>query len=239
MDRPFDISIVIPIHNEAAILESAVTGLLSDLEAWRPDLSFEVILAENGSRDETPRIALDLSDRFEPVRVITSPVPNYGAALRQGILSAKGRWILCDEIDLCDVDFYSRALPLLESGEADFVVGSKAMKGAKDERPFLRRAATLVINNLLRLLLGFHGTDTHGLKAFASDKVVPVVRACKVDRDLFASELVIRSERTKLRVREIPVQIHEKRAPSIRLLRRVPTVLSDLAKLYYAIKIKG
>ncbi len=239
MDRPVDISIVIPIHNEEKILESAVTGLLDGIANWRSDLTFEIILAENGSQDHTTDIAKQLCERFDQVRMITAPSPNYGAALRQGILAASGRWILCDEIDLCDIDFYSRALPLLESGAADFVVGSKAMKGAKDERPLLRRTATLVINNLLRLLLGFHGTDTHGLKAFVADKVVPLVRACQVDRDLFASELVIRSERARLHVTEIPVEVHEKRAPSIRLLKRVPSVLSDLARLFYSIKIKG
>ncbi len=239
MDRHVDISIVIPIHNEEAILEQAVAGLLSDMEKWRPSADFEVILAENGSKDETAEIARHLSEKHDPVRMITSPEPNYGAALRQGILAARGRWILCDEIDLCDVDFYARAMPLLESGQADFVVGSKAMKGARDERPLLRRAATLVINNMLRILLGFHGTDTHGLKAFAAERVLPVVQACQVDRDLFASELVIRSERSRLKVTEIPVEVHEKRAPSIRLLKRVPTVLSDMARLFYAIKIKG
>ena len=46
------------------------------------------------------------------------------------------------------------------------VVGSKAMKGASDQRPLFRRAATRVINGMLRVALDFRGTDTHGLKAF-------------------------------------------------------------------------
>ena len=147
--------------------------------------------------------------------------------------------MVCDEIDLCDVDFYERALARLESGEAELVVGSKAAKGAQDERPLLRRTATLVINGLLRLLLGFKGTDTHGLKAFRREALIPTVKKCVVDKDLFASEFVIRAERSGLRVTEIPVRVLEKRKPSIHLFKRVPNVLKNLTKLIIAIRVKG
>jgi hypothetical protein len=66
-----------------------------------------------------------------------------------------------------------------------------------------------------------------------------VARECIVDKDLFASEFVIRAERAHVAIVEIPVRIKEKRAPSVHLLRRVPNVLKNLAKLVYAIQIKG
>jgi hypothetical protein len=91
----------------------------------------------------------------------------------------------------------------------------------------------------LRAALGFKGTDTHGLKAFQRAALTPIARACVVDRDLFASEFVIRAERAGIAIREIPVRIKEKRAPSIHLLRRVPNVLQNLGKLVYAIRWKG
>ncbi len=134
--------------------------------------------------------------------------------------------MLCEEIDLCDLDFHRRALELLRSGEAELVIGSKAMPGAHDRRPLGRRAATRIYNGLLRVTLGFHGTDTHGLKAFRRAALLPVVGRCIVGHDVFASELVIRAEREGVRVREIPVELAEKRAPSVRLLRRVPKVLA-------------
>ena len=60
-----------------------------------------------------------------------------------------------------------------------------------------------------------------------------------VDKDLFASELVIRTEREGLRKIEIPITIHEKRPPSINLHRRVPHVLKNLARLTWAIRMGG
>ncbi|HET6331963.1 MAG TPA: glycosyltransferase family 2 protein, partial [Polyangiales bacterium] len=83
------------------------------------------------------------------------------------------------------------------------------------------------------------GTDTHGLKAFRRVVLVPVAESCIVDKDLFASEFVIRAERAGVAIKEIPVRIKEKRAPSIHLFRRVPNVLGNLAKLFVAIRLKG
>src|SRR5258706_2441820 len=147
--------------------------------------------------------------------------------MRQGILRARGEFVVCDEIDLCDTDFYGRALELLEADRADLVVGSKVMAGAEDRRPFLRHAATLVINGMLRVLVGFHGTDTHGLKAFRRDALLDTARRCELDRDLFASEFVIRAEREGRRVREMPIHIVEKRPPSVNLVKRMPKGLRD------------
>jgi hypothetical protein len=165
--------------------------------------------------------------------------PNYGKALKQGILCARGTFVICDEIDLCDVDFYRRALPLLRRDEAEMVVGTKAGRGAHDARPLLRRAGTKVINGVLRLSLGFMGTDTHGLKAFRREALVPVAHACVVERDMFASEFVIRAGRMGRKVEEIPIVVHEKRKPTINLFRRVPNVLKNVARLVYVIRIKG
>jgi glycosyltransferase involved in cell wall biosynthesis len=232
------ITIVIPVYNEEAILEAAVKDLIDRLEPF--GVSYELVLAENGSKDRTVELAEGLSKRFPAVRSFSLGEPNYGKALRRGIIEARGDIVICDEIDLCDTDFYRRALALLESGQADFVVGSKVLDSSSDERPFMRHAATLVINGMLRVTLGFKGTDTHGLKAFKRSAVVPVAERCIVDKDLFASELVIRAERTgTVRIKEIPVRVLEKRPPSIHLFRRVPNVLKGIARLVVAIRIKG
>jgi len=231
------ISIVIPVYNEEGILHAAVVDLrerLSHLD-WR----YEIILAENGSRDRTVEIAAELSKKYPEVRSLSAGEPNYGRALREGIRMARGRIVLCDEIDLCDTDFHQRAVDLLESGGLDMVIGSKLIAGAEDERPWARHAASLFYTSLLRTLLGFKGTDTHGLKAFVRERLIEHVDACVIEKDVFASEFVIRAYRADLRIREIPVRVMEKRPPSINLFKRVPNVLRSVAKLTWAIRVKG
>jgi glycosyltransferase involved in cell wall biosynthesis len=234
------LSIVIPIYNEEGILHSAVIDLISRLdEISRGQWSYEILLSENGSKDRTVEIGEELSQKHPQVQIHSLGAPDYGEAMRQGILRARGEFVVCDEIDLCDTDFYERALAILEHDQADLIVGSKVMEGAEDKRPMMRHAATLVINGMLRVLVGFHGTDTHGLKAFRRERMLDTVDRCQLTRDLFASEFVIRAEREGKRVQEIPIRIVEKRPPSINLFKRVPKVLKDIARLTYMIRVKG
>ncbi|HEU4406578.1 MAG TPA: glycosyltransferase [Polyangiaceae bacterium] len=237
MTRAPEVSVVIPVYNEAAFLGGAVAELCARL----PSLgrTYEIVLAENGSTDATAAIARALARERPALRALSVPGPDYGRALREGILAARGEYVLCDEIDIGDLDFHRRALALLEAGAADFVVGSKLLADSRDERPLFRHAASLVYSGLLRLALGFRGTDTHGLKAFRRDAVGPVVRACRLSRDVFASELVLRAERAGLRVVETPVRLREKRPPSIRLLKRVPAVLRQVALLAIMLRLEG
>jgi glycosyltransferase involved in cell wall biosynthesis len=232
------LTVVIPVYNEETIVESAARELVAGLDAR--GISFEIIFAENGSRDRTQEKLQGLADADPRITWFHSDRPNYGTALKAGILKARGELVVCDEIDLCDLTFYDSALPILESREADLVVGSKAARGASDQRPMVRRAATRVHNGLLRVTLGFEGTDTHGLKAFRRERILPVVNQCIVDMDVFASELVVRAWRDdNLKVKEIPIQLHEKRQPSIHLFKRVPNVLKNVARLFYVIRITG
>ncbi|HMR06382.1 MAG TPA: glycosyltransferase [Polyangiaceae bacterium] len=235
--NPPRISIVIPVYNEEAILHAAIVDLRERLLPF--GWSYEIIIAENGSRDRTVEIAKELTAKYPEVRTLSAGEPNYGKALRLGILDARGELVLCEEIDLCDTDFHRRAVDLLDARKADMVIGSKLIGGAEDERPFLRHAASIVYTGLLRQLLGFRGTDTHGLKAFRRDALLDIVQACLVEKDVFASEFVIRAYRAELNVVEIPVRVMEKRPPSINLFKRVPNVLKSVAKLTWAIRVKG
>lgn len=230
------VSIVIPIHNEEPILHAAVVDLRERLENFGYD--WDLILAENGSTDATIRVATALAEKYPDITVISHPAPNYGAALRAGLLQARGEFVICDEIDLCDVEFHNKALDLLRATDTDMVVGSKLLSGASDERPALRHAASFLYSTLLRWLLGFRGTDTHGLKALRRSTMTPIVQSCIVDRDVFASELVIRAERANLKIQEIPIRVMEKRPPTINLLRRVPRVVSAVARLAWALRVK-
>jgi glycosyltransferase involved in cell wall biosynthesis len=229
-----EFSIVIPVYNEESILLSSLTDLRERLR--ETDHSYDIVLAENGSRDRTVEIAREIAQQHPEISIFSYPEPNYGGALREGISHARGDFVVCEEIDILDVDFHLCALELLRTRKADMVVGSKAMRGARDRRPLLRRVATRVYNRLLRVTLGFKGTDTHGIKAFRRLTLLPVVKDCLIEQDVFASELVIRAERAGLRIVEIPVDITEKRAPSINLLRRVPHALTNLLWLMIYIR---
>jgi glycosyltransferase involved in cell wall biosynthesis len=228
------VSVVIPVYNEQGILQGSVLELEEKLRPF--GWSYEILLCENGSRDRTVEIGKELESRHRGVRMLSVGQANYGLALKTGILEARGTYVICDEIDLCDTEFYARALALLERSDTDLVVGSKAMVGSNDRRPMVRRLGTRVYNGLLRAVCRYPGTDTHGLKAFRREALLETTRRCMLDRDVFASELVIRAHREGKKVLEIPFAVSEKRPPSINLVKRVPHVLKSVAKLAVSVR---
>jgi len=129
------VSIVIPVYNEEGILRGSVLELREKLRPF--GFTYELILCENGSRDRTVEMGKEIEADFPEVRMISVGEPNYGLAMKTGILAARGDFVICDEIDLCDTEFYARALALLERTDTDLVVGSKAMVGSNDQRPWV------------------------------------------------------------------------------------------------------
>ena len=228
------VSIVIPVYNEEGILQGSVLELEQKLKAF--GWTYEIVLCENGSRDRTVEIGKQLQADHAQVRMLSVGQPNYGLAMKTGILEARGTFVICDEIDLCDTEFYARALALLERSDTELVVGSKAMVGSHDQRPLVRRMGTRVYNGMLRVVCRFSGTDTHGLKAFRRDALLDTARRCTLDRDVFASEFVIRAHREGKMVLEIPFTVREKRPPSINLIKRVPHVLKSVARLAVTVR---
>ncbi|MBR4489890.1 glycosyltransferase, partial [bacterium] len=78
------VSIVIPVYNEEKILEPAVEKLKKDLAEFSEDFDFELVLAENGSRDNTLKKGEELSAADPFVSIFHHPEPDYGLALQAG-----------------------------------------------------------------------------------------------------------------------------------------------------------
>src|SRR5512140_1394722 len=90
-----DVSIVIPIYNEEGILRGSVLELREKLRPF--GFTYELLLCENGSRDRTVEIGKELEAEYPVVRLISIGQPNYGLAMKTGILEARGTIVICDE----------------------------------------------------------------------------------------------------------------------------------------------
>lgn len=228
------LSVVIPVYNEAEIIQEAAQKILAHLTSrgWM----HELLLVENGSRDATWQKIQELERVSPAVRGLRVGSPghgDYGLALKTGALAAHGELVVNDEIDIGNFDFYDSAVGILATEPTvDMVIGSKTLAASNDQRPALRRFATWCVNLLLRVVLGFKGTDTHGLKVWRRTRLEQVVRACVTGKDILASELVIRAERAKLRIKEIPIEIAETRAARISIWKRIPHVLKNILELF-------
>jgi glycosyltransferase involved in cell wall biosynthesis len=225
------LSIVMPAHNEAGYLEAAVREVDQGVRARGHAL--EILVVENGSTDDTLAIGRRLADARASVRVSTRPVADYGAALREGIMAARGELIVTFDVDYYDLGFVDEALALLTGGKhaPAIVVGSKRAPGAHDERPWPRRLVTTVFSVLLRAVFSLSVSDTHGMKAMRRVDVEPILERCRFRTDLFDTEVVIRSQRAGLRIAELPVTAQERRPSRTPIWQRVPRTLVGMIEL--------
>jgi glycosyltransferase involved in cell wall biosynthesis len=221
------LSVVIPIHNEAAYLQEALERLRAGLDGLGD--SYEVILAENGSTDGTAEMAATIARQRSDTSLVALPDANYGAAMRRGFTEAAGDWVVNFDIDYFSTSFLEIALSHAET--ADIVLASKRAAGADDRRGLLRRTGTAVFNLLLRVLFRSRVSDTHGMKMVSRRVVETVVPHVSSTKDLFDTELVIRAERAGYRIAEVPAVVEEQRDTRSAFLSRVPRTLLGLARI--------
>ncbi|MBI3389027.1 MAG: glycosyltransferase [Deltaproteobacteria bacterium] len=225
----FELSVVIPIHNEAPLLRRAVTDLLAQLQPL--GYSTELILVENGSTDGTAAVDRQLAREASAVRVIEQPEPNYGHALRAGMAAARGRVIVNFDLDYWDVPFLLDGYALVQH-RFDIVIGSKNLRLSSDRRSLVRRLVSRVFSFVLRLVFGLRVSDTHGIKVWRHTATLDqLLQAVCFDHHLFDTELIIRGQRAGLRIVELPVEVSETRRPPWGILRRIPRAVIDIVRL--------
>jgi len=219
-----------PAHDEEDWLATAVGDVATGLRSrGRP---FEIVVVENGSTDGTARVAEGLAAEMPEVRALSLPTADYGRALREGFLAAKGDVVGIFDVDYYDLDFLDRALAVAgrEGGPA-IVVASKRGAGAVDTRVWSRRLVTSVFALVLRTGFGLGVSDTHGMKVLRREPLVELARACRFGTDLFDTELVLRAERAGLEAVELPVTVQERRPSRSSIIRRIPRTLAGLVRL--------
>ncbi len=228
------LSIVFPAYQEEQYLASAVTDVVTGLR--QSGVDFEIVVVENGSRDATMAVALDLEQRFDEVRALSTGVADYGKALRAGLLAATGTYVVNFDVDLYDLAFAERAIAVMAvPGGASIVVGSKRGDDASDQRHWTRKVVTAVFSGLLRHGFGLQVSDTHGMKVMRRLDVIPLVEQCLFGTDLFDTELVLRVERAGMRTDEVGITVEETRPARTPIVSRIWRSLRGLARLRMAL----
>lgn len=207
------LSYVVPIHNEARILDRNVRRLAGRL---RGHLGARILLVENGSQDESWAIAQALAseDLGVPVMAYQEPVGGLGHAYERALRELEAEplehhWILLGAADLpfgfTDLDGALRSLE--EGTEARVLLGSKAHPDSDILVTPKRRAASIAYRLLRRVVLGMRVADCQGsalIRADLAAELRPRVRS----RDYFyTTELVFLAEHAGAVIEELPVAL--------------------------------
>jgi len=230
-------SIVVPAYNESARLRGTLQQILDHVQ--QQNWSAEIVVVDDGSRDDTVQITGQFAARHPEVRLIQNPGNRgKGYAVRNGMLQARGQILLFTDADLSSpITEASKLFAALEGG-ADVAIGSRWLDPSLQFRrqSLQRRLLSRLYHIYLRLLLRFPYRDTQcGFKAFTRPAARIIFPRQRIQRWGFDPEILYLAHRQGMKVAEIPVAWGHEEGSKINPLRDGMRMGTDALKVrWYA-----
>jgi glycosyltransferase involved in cell wall biosynthesis len=195
------VSVVIPCLNEAENIEECVRRALAAIESG--GFPGEVVVSDNNSTDGSGELA-----EAAGARVVHETRPGYGSAYLAGFAAARGEYIVMADADLTyDFAEIPRFVEELDKG-AQLVMGDRMDNIHPGAMPWLHRyVGNPVLTGILNFFFRTGVSDAHcGMRGFRRD-ILPILDLRTTGME-FASEMVIRASKEKLRISEFPIEYH-------------------------------
>lgn len=205
----FDVTI--PVLNEEATLAENV-GILHDFlkSNFPTPKQWRIVIADNGSEDQTPVIGKQLDKQWEAVQYLQVPRRGVGLALKTSWGQSEADIVGYMDLDLAtDLPHFLEAYRALAEQGVDLVYGTRLHPNSKViGRSLKREIASRGFNWLLQTYLGTRFSDGMCGFKFLRREVYPKLHALGADNDgwFFSTELLIISEWQKMKLYELPVK---------------------------------
>lgn len=204
LEKPPQLSIVVPVYNESATIVQAIARLQSELS----DFTIEIIIVDDGSDDGTTEHVHSLQPQ-ENVRVFFHESnQGKGAALRTAFREVCGKVVVIQDADF---EYDPRDIPRLVQpifvGNADVVYGSRFRGESQRVHLFWHRVANALLTLFSNMLTNLNLSDMEtGYKALSSD----VIKKLNIRENRFGvePELTAKIARLQRRVYEVPISYH-------------------------------
>jgi dolichyl-phosphate beta-glucosyltransferase len=202
-------SIVIPAYNEGERLGITLEKVLGYVREQPWNAEVEVIVVNDGSRDNTAEVVRDFAAKDSVLRLLENPGNRgKGYAVRNGMLSARGEVVMFSDADLSSpIEELPKLLAALAAG-ADIAIGSRWLRAELQTRRQSRHRQLFgrVFNLLLRIILGLRFKDTQcGFKAFTRRAAQTILPLQRIERWGFDPEILFLACKFGFRVEEVPV----------------------------------
>ncbi len=223
--NPLDLGIIIPAWNESRNLELLLPALRQTLSELR--VSYEIIVVDGGSTDDTPSTAAHLG-----ARVLRQQERGYGGALLEGFAATSARYLVTMDADLSHRPTFLRAF-WAERDNADLLIASRYIPGGQADVSSVRILLSRILNRVYRRVLSLEIQDmSSGFRMYRRDIVVGLeVRARDFD---FLEEILIRVHDQGWRIKEVPFHfmVRGSGRSHIRLVRFGIAFLRTLLRLW-------
>lgn len=229
-----DLTIILPAYNVGSFIIESLATLLLYMD--RSALHYEIIVVDDGSKDETPRCLMAVNDNR--VRVFTlSGNQGKGAAIKRGIEAARGKYIVTTDADLpYGAESVLVCFQALQEG-ALLAIGDRTLLESRVSlsNGLVRRMLGTVYSMLLKPMLYSSGLrDVRcGIKGFSLSFAKEFVRYSKINRFAFDIELVVFALENQISVTKLPVVFMVNNPSSVRIFADSLNMLGDLFRILW------
>src|SRR5258705_3782104 len=226
-------SIIIPAYNEVARLGATLDRVLNYIAAQHWDA--EVIVVNDGSRDQTPDLVRSYAQTHPTLRLLENPGNRgKGYSVRNGMQNATGEILLFTDADLsAPIEEAPNLFAAIHSG-ADIAIGSRWLRPELQSRrqSLLRQFYGRIFNLSLRLVLGLNFKDTQcGFKAFTRQAAQEIFPRQRIERWGFDPELLYLARKLGFEVKEVPVVWSNSEGTRISPLRDGIRMFAEVLKI--------
>ncbi len=200
------LDVVVPVHNEEAVLADSIHRLHHHLSTEFP-WAFRITIADNASVDDTPGIAADLACELAEVRAVRLEEKGRGRALHTVWSASDAAVLAYMDVDLStDLAALAPLIAPLVSGHSDLAIGTRLGHGSRVMRGAKREIISRCYNLILRSALSAKFTDAQcGFKAIRADVAAGLLPHVEDVGWFFDTELLVLAEHIGLRIHEVPV----------------------------------
>src|ERR1700758_771583 len=200
------LDVVVPVYNEQVALGPSVRRLHRYLRENLP-FSTRITIADNASVDATPRVAAELADELDGVRVVRLEQKGRGRALHFVWATSDAPVLAYMDVDLStDLAALAPLTAPLISGHSDLAIGSRLRRESRVVRGAKREIISRCYNLILKSTLAAKFSDAQcGFKAIRADVAAELLPHVVDTGWFFDTELLVLAERTGLRIHEVPV----------------------------------
>lgn len=230
-----ELSVVVPGYNEAERLPRSLERVVPWLED--SGRAFELVLVDDGSRDQTLEVMREWEARHRAIRVVYQrPNRGKGRALATGVAVTRGALVLVSDADFSTpIQELDKLEAALQAG-ADVAIGSRARPGSHIEvpQPFYRVLGGRALNIAIQALALPGIWDTQcGFKLFRGDLGREVFGSLQTDGFAYDVEVLWRARRHGCRIVEVPVVWRHMEDSRVAPFRHSFQILRDVAALRF------
>lgn len=231
------ISMVIPAYNEEKRILPTLLSIQEYLQGR--GYTFEVIVVDDGSQDDTARLVRELGRRFTTIKLIRLPRNmGKGAAVRTGMRNATGHFLMYNDADgATSILEIERLLAAMDRG-ADVAIGSRALYSTEThvERKLSRAVSGRVFAFLVNMLVVPGIADTQcGFKMFRRPVAQRIFELQQLDGFAFDVEVLRLASVLGYDIVEVPVNWTDMQGSKVSVLRDAWRMLRDMLLVRYLV----